>query len=131
MRGMRNPFLVIACLLMLAITTLATPTGKTIGDVEDIPIIQGSPDDDPDSRPRTASIFSARLDTDLNILSISTLYDVGDVDAVIENLTSGEYAQYFFDSAMIANLPISGNAGFWRITLTTQHGDEYFGEFGL
>ena len=125
---MRKPFLVLAC-LTLAITALASPIGKTMGDVIDIPF--QNPDEQPGGRPRTTPIFSASLDTDQNILSISTLYNVGYVDIVIENLTTGEYTESFFNSAVTAIFPISGNSGSWRITLIMDSGTEFIGVFEL
>ena len=126
MRGMRKPLLFIAC-LMLAITALSSPIGKTMGEVLNIPI--QNPEDQPGGRPRTLPIFSASLDVDLNILSISSIYNVGEVDVVIENLSTGESAEFYFNSAVPTFFPISGNAGNWRITLTLGNGEEYIGEF--
>ena len=77
------------------------------------------------------SLFSAYYDTDLNILSVSALYNVGEVNVVIENLTTGEYAEYSFDSSQPEYFPISGNTGFWRITLMLENGALYYGEFVL
>lgn len=125
---MRKPLLFIAC-LMLAITALSSPIGKTMGEVLNIPI--QNPEDQPGGRPRTLPIFSASLDVDLNILSISSIYNVGEVDVVIENLTTGEFAEYSFNSSVTAFLPISGNAGLWTITLLLENEDEYNGMFEL
>ena len=128
MRGMRKPLLIIAC-LMLAITALSSPIGKTMGEVLNIPI--QNPEDQPGGRPRSLPIFSASLDVDLNILSISSIYNVGEVDVVIENLTTGEYVEDSFISSAGALIPISGNAGLWTITLIMECGDYFWGEFEL
>ena len=100
-----------------------------MGDPLDVPIQKH--EEEPDDCPRSRPLFSVVLDTDLNYLSISTLYNVGYVDAVIENLTTGEYAEYSFDSSSTAYFPISGNAGSWRITLTLLDNEVYIGEFEL
>ena len=115
--------------LQLALAALGSPIGKTMGDVESFPIIRGTSEEGGDQRPRTPSLFSAYLDTDLNLITIYTLYNVGYVDTVIENLTTGEYAEYSFNSSSPVLLPISGNAGYWHITRTLGSGEEYQGEF--
>lgn len=123
---MRKPILVLAC-LTLAITALSSPIGKTMGDVIDIPF--QNPEEQPGGRPRTSPLFSASLDTGQNTLTVSALYNVGYVDIVIENLTTGESAESSFYSAVPAFFPISGNSGSWRITLTLDSGVVYVGEF--
>ena len=116
--------------LLMPMTILASSNGGRIGDPINVPI-QVQADEEPNGRPRTQSLFTASLDTDLNILSVSALYNVGEVNVVIENLTTGEYAEYSFDSALPEDYPISGNAGFWRITLMLENGALYYGEFVL
>lgn len=111
---MRKSILVIASLL-LAIVAISSPIGKTMGEVLNIPI-QNS-EDQPGGRPRSLPIFSASLDVDLNILSVSSIYNVDEVDVVIENLTTGEYIEDSFNSSVATLFPISGNAGFWRLFL--------------
>ena len=128
MRSMRKQLLVIAC-LMLAIIALASPIGKTMGEVINIPI--QNPDDQPGGRPRSLPIFSASLDADMNILSISSIYNVGEVNVVIENLTTGEYVEDSFNSSISALFPISGNSGLWTITLSLESGEEYHGIFEI
>lgn len=125
---MRKPLLVIAC-LMLAITALSSPIGKTMGEVINIPI--QNPDDQPGGQPRSQPLFSASLDSDLNILSISSIYNVGEVNVVIENLTTGEYVEDSFNSSISALFPISGNSGLWTITLSLESGEEYHGIFEI
>lgn len=99
-----------------------------MGDPINVPIQKH--EEGPDDCPRSLPLFSVVLDTDLNYLSISTLYNVGYVDAVIENLTTGEYAEYSFDSRLTAYFPVSGNAS-RRITLTLVDNEVYIGEFEL
>ena len=115
--------------LALPTSVLASTTRGSMGDPINVPIQKH--DEGPDDCPRTLSLFSVLLDTDLNYLSISTLYNVGYVDAVIENLTTGEYAEYSFYSGVTAYFPISGDAGSWRITLTLENDDMYGGVFEL
>ena len=125
---MRKPLLFIAC-LMLAITALSSPIGKTMGEVLNIPI--QNPEDQPGGRPRTLPIFSASLDVHLNFLSTPSISNFGEVDVVIENLTTGEYVEDSFISSTGALFPISGNAGLWTITLILDGGEEFWGEFEI
>lgn len=125
---MKKPLVLVTTSLMLVITALASPTGKEIGEQLDVQI---TPREEQIGRPRSSPIFTASLDTDLCILTVSSLYNVGDVSAVIENLTTGESAEYIFASSSPAFLPISGNSGYWRITLTLESGAEYVGFFLL
>ena len=115
--------------LALPTSVLASTTRGNMGDPINVPIQKH--EEEPDDCPRSLPLFSVVLDTDLNYLSISTLYNVGYVDAVIENLTTGEYAEYSFDSSSTAYFPISGNAGSWRITLTLLDNEVYIGEVEL
>ena len=115
--------------LALPTSVLASTSRGNMGDPINVPIQKH--EEGPDDCPRNVSLFSVVLDTDLNSLSVSTLYNVGYVDAVIENLTTGEYAEYSFYSGSTAYFPISGNAGSWRITLTLENGDIYCGIFVL
>ena len=115
--------------LALPTSVLASTTRGNMGDPINVPIQKH--EEGPDDCPRSLPLFSVVLDTDLNSLSVSTLYNVGYVHAVIENLTSGEYAEYSFYSSSTAYFPISGNAGSWRITLTLVDNEAYFGIFEL
>lgn len=115
--------------LALPTSVLASTTRGNMGDPINVPIQKH--EEGPDDCPRNVSLFSVVLDTDLNYLSISTLYNVGYVNAVIENLTTGEYAEYSFDSSSTTYFPISGNAGSWRIILTLVGNGVYFGMFEL
>lgn len=115
--------------LALPTTVIASSINGSKGDPINVPIQKH--DDEPDDRPRTLSIFSVELDTDLNTLSVTTLYNVGYVDVLIENFTTGEYAEYSFYSASTACFPISGNSGSWQITLILDSDEVYFGMFEL
>lgn len=116
--------------IMLVMTALASPIGKTKGEHLDIPILPGDGQEDT-GRPRNLSPFVASLDVDFNTLSIYTLIYIGEVEVTIDNLTTGEHAEDSFDSAMTAFFPISGNAGIWHITLVLGNGVEYCGVFEL
>ena len=98
-----------------------------------IPIIRQTGSQDGQERPHSPALrlFSAYADTDLNIVEVSARYDVGDVDVVLENLSTGESATFSFDSSVTAVFPFRGDAGFWQLTLTLADGTDYVGQFVL
>ena len=67
--------------------------------------------------PRRTTSFQVVYDQALGALLISSPSDVGMVVAVVENLSTGAFSFYTFDSSELAILPISGEPGFWRVTL--------------
>lgn len=129
---MRIHFLLLMANIVLAITALASPTGKTMGEIIGVPI-QSNDDGSPSGRPQAPALrlFSAFVDTDSNALFVSSRYDVGEVPVSVENLSTGEYYEYLFDSSEMAILPISCTEGFWRITLTLDTDVVYVGEFEI
>ena len=72
--------------------------------------------------PRRSPSFQIYYDPGLNAVLVSSTSDVGLVNAVIENLSTGSYYTYSFDSSELAVLPISGEAGVWRILLRNSLG---------
>lgn len=131
-QGMKKQTLLLLSLLVLSITVLASPTGRTKGEKINFPLKQES-DNKSIGRPRSAEqpLFNACLDTELFTLFISSAYDVNEVTACVENLSTGEYEVYSFDSSETAMLPISCSAGEWQVTLTLESGAEYVGEFQI
>ena len=71
---------------------------------------------------RRSPSFQIYYDPGLNAVLVSSTSDVGLVNAVIENLSTGSYYTYSFDSSELAVLPISGEAGVWRILLRNSSG---------
>ena len=72
--------------------------------------------------PRRSPSFQIYYDPGLNAVLVSSTSDVGPVHAVIENLSTGSFYTYSFDSSELAVLPISGEAGVWRILLRNSSG---------
>jgi hypothetical protein len=66
---------------------------------------------------RQQTPFSISYDSGLCALVVTPLADVGLVHAFIENLDTGAVCIYSFNSSLAAVLPISGEAGIWRIIL--------------
>ena len=72
------------------------------------------------------------VDTDIPCIFVSFLDDLGDVDIVLENQTTGEYSLTSVDSATGgAIIPFSGSSGTWIIIFTLVSGDVFEGEFEL
>lgn len=67
--------------------------------------------------PRNAPIFQVWYEPGLSAVLVSSRTDVGLVRAVIENIYTGTFYTYSFDSSELAVLPITGEAGEWRIML--------------
>ena len=85
----------------------------------------GSVGDATSVRPRAlrrSPSFQIYYDPGLNAVLVSSTSDVGLVNAVIENLSTGSFYTYSFDSSELAVLPISGEAGVWRILLHNSSG---------
>ena len=58
--------------------------------------------------------------------------DLGELDVLVENLSTGEYLEGTVDSAEgYVVLPVSGTAGLYNIAFVTETGVEYTGEFEL
>lgn len=100
---MRKIFRNVMAIIMITMTTLASSTGKTMGETFNVPL-QRKQSSKPAGRPRAPELilFTACMDTDLGALFISSEYDVNEVMACVENLSTGEYAVYSFDSSETA-----------------------------
>ena len=88
------------------------------------PIEIKNPDTGPTNRPRAprrAATFQVFYDQAQSALLVSSPTDVGIVIAVVENLSTGAFDIYSFDSSELAILPVSGESGFWRVTLYFSH----------
>ena len=58
--------------------------------------------------------------------------DLGELDVLVENLSTGEYLEGTVDSAEgYVVLPLSGTVGVYNISFVTASGVEYTGEFEL
>lgn len=132
LQSMKKPLLFVAASLILTATTQAAPAGATKGDIVNVPLQTGN-EEQPVQRPRVPALvpFSAVVDADLCIVFVSSVYDAGEITAVLENYSTGERGLYTFDASDTAVLPFSGDSGFWRITLTLEDGADYVGEFEL
>lgn len=129
---MNKKIILLAACFFMAATALATSTGTTMEDLMDVQI-RKEDEHVNTGRPHAPAriLFNGELNTDMGVLFVYSTYDVGEVAALIENFTTGEYFEYSFDSYETAILPISCTEGFWKITLTLDTSDVYVGEFEL
>ena len=101
------------------------------GEPTDILITEGGHGSSPIIYAPALIPIQAAYSSSHSTIFVNFLYDLGYVSVEIENLTTGEYAEYSFDSSSTAYFPISGNTGSWRITLTLLDNEVYIGEFEL
>ena len=129
---MKKNILLFVASIVLVTTALASPAGKTMGEQIDV-IITTKNQKAEQTRPKAPAYrpFDVCVDTDCGIICVIALRNLGDVSAIIENITTGEQYNYCFDSSNEAFLPLCCSAGFWQITLILGSGAEYVGEFQL
>ena len=97
-----------------------------------IPIIGTNPPSEPLHRNPGIVPISCSVDLNAFCLFVTFSYDLGDVDIVLENQTTGEYSLTSVDSATGgAIIPFSGSSGTWIIIFTLASGDVFEGEFDL
>lgn len=127
---MKQTFLVVTC-LMLVVTTLASPTGKTNGDEVNIPIYQ---QDGPSSgRPRTPinNPFFAVLLRESGYVLLGVTTPCGIVSVQITSTVGDDYSTNFNTVIDSILLPISENPGYYTLLITTGDGIQFIGEFTI
>lgn len=129
---MKKIYSIFIASVILVMSTSAFPARSMMGDLKDVPIRrEGTPEESDRPMAPALRLFSAFVDTDSNALFVSSRYDVGEVSATIENISTGEFYSYTFDSADTALLPIACTNGLWSVRLTLEGGAEFVGEFQL
>lgn len=74
------------------------------------------------------AVYSQSIST----IVVSILYDLGYVSFEIENMTTGEYSQLYFNATQsIHPFMISGDVGVYEITFTLSNGRVYTGLFEI
>lgn len=100
---------------------------------ENLPIlIIQDKSDDPDA-PRTPSFnpFIAELMDGSNSVLLGSTDNVGTVAVQITSTAGDNYSTYFDTSVGAILLPISGNSGYYTLTIITSDGVHYVGEFTI
>lgn len=72
--------------------------------------------------PRHSPTVQIWYEPGVNAVFVVSRTDVGPVQAVIENLTTGTLYTYSFDSSSPTILPISGEPGVWKVILRSTRG---------
>lgn len=76
--------------------------------------------------------IQAYYDVFFTSVCVQFLQNIGDVDVTITNLCTGDYVKYDVDSSIgWTMLPISGEAGTYRIVLLLSSGAGYEGQFEI
>ena len=97
-----------------------------------IPIIGTNPPSEPLHRNPEIVPISCSVDLNTFFIFVSFSYNMGDVDIVLENLSTGEYSLTTVASVTGGGIiPFSGFSGIWRITFILESGNEFEGEFEL
>ena len=130
---MRKLLLLCMSRVLLSATCLANSAKEQKGDIIPTPLWQTGKGGHDTGHPHAPSLnlFEAYVDTDLEVMVVSTRLDVGYVSVTLENYLAGTYVSTGFDSSDVAVLPFNGTSGLWQVTFTLASGEEYEGEFTL
>lgn len=116
-------------LMLLVVGCLGISTGQAsslfLQDGKSTPIRKGENGPCSHGRPRAprhSPTFQIWYEPGVNAVLVVSSADVGPVQAIIENLTSGTLYTYSFDSSSPAILPISGEPGVWKVILRSTRG---------
>lgn len=128
---MIKPFIICMSGLVMSLMCMATPTIQKNGDF--IPIAIEEPVNPSQGHPHAPArrLFDAYVDTELSAVIITASSDLGEVDAYIENMSTGDYCAYVLQSSSTTILPVSISAGTWQITLSLESGEYFYGEFEI
>lgn len=116
-------------LMLFMVGCLGISTGQAsslfLQDGKTTPIQKGETGDSSLGRPRAprhSPTFQVWYEPGVNAVIVVSGADVGPVQAVIENPSTGTLYTYSFDSSSPAILPISGESGVWRVILRSIRG---------
>ena len=67
----------------------------------------------------------------LSVVHTAITSNLGDVDVIVTNCSTGEFWEDSFDSSSVSQhlLPISSTSGRYEVVYTTENGDSYVGTF--
>ena len=67
----------------------------------------------------------------LSVVHTAITSNLGDVDVIVTNCSTGESWEDTFDSSVISQhlIPISSTSGFYQVTFITSSGEQYEGTF--
>lgn len=123
-------------LMLFMVGCLGISTGQAsslfLQDGKTTPIQKGETGDSSLGRPRAphhSPTFQIWYEPGVNAVFVISSTDVGPVQAIIENLSTGTLFTYSFDSSTPAILPISDESGVWRVILRPIRGTTVTYEF--
>lgn len=119
------------CLVLATVGTLLFAEGRAnnLRDQERINIVQ-TPLESPGG-PRSAVPFEAEYDDAPNYVILTCTSPCGDVSVALTS-TAGDWYQTVFDTSDgVLIIPVSGESGFYTLTITTSDNTVYVGEFNL
>lgn len=111
----------------LAACLFFSMSAKTDGEVP-IPIIISQPGET-DNRSPEQALFHAQLWDTYVILSCAS--SIGNVDVTLTSTAGDDYETVFNTAFGSILIPISGNAGSYRLDIVLTSGQSYYGEFVL
>ena len=118
--------------IVLMMASLLSPHMAAVSlssDAEDTPILIRQDSPVPEGGPRTGNPFFAELSADFVILGASS--SCGNVTVTLTS-TAGDWYQTVFDTGDgILYIPVSGDSGYYSLSITTSGGAHYFGEFTI
>ena len=122
--------------LMLCFSCIASPLLKSQTPPDDpaqILIIIEIKDEHPSGIPKSPAAVSLQAYFDCTTSEIVvTAQNAGAcINVCVENLVSGEQSLQAISGNGVSYIPISGNSGFWQITLYLDDGAVYVGEFTI
>lgn len=90
------------------------------------------PKQSPDDEPRTSvHLFIAELMDGSNSVLLGATDTIGTVSVQIISTAGDNYSTYFDTSDGAILLPVSGNTGYYTLTIITPDGTHYVGEFTI
>lgn len=80
---------------------------------------------------RSLCEIQAYYDGMLSVVHTAITSNLGDVDVIVTNCSTGEFWEDSFDSSSVSQhlLPISSTSGRYEVVYTTENGDSYVGTF--
>ena len=130
---MKKSFFLLPILLIGSTLSGFSEESKNTFLSENLPVlIIQDKSDDPDA-PRTQSFnpFIAELLDGSNSVLLGSTDNVGTVAVQIISMAGDNYSTYFNTSVGTILLHISGNAGYYILTIITPDGTHYVGEFTI
>ena len=116
---------------MTSLAVLFTAESSQAVSMQGHIIIIQKPDPEEDPRSPIAIPFIAELMDGSNSVLLGATDTIGTVSVQIISTAGDNYSTYFDTSDGAILLPISGNAGYYTLTIITPDGTHYVGEFTI